>query len=271
MNTGTSRASAARKSGFICSMSRSRSHSGSVDSTSVAPSLSPRIALISAAAAVRDRHRRLFAGAHQHRLADDADAHAVERRGRRAAGVARVAALQHRRARHRRVGVARVVIAGLRVLQRVEHLGAIGDRAADDAAAVAIDVGADRAAVEAEHRLVRQDQRAGIVVGRAAGRGAGLLAEARHHEIGADRHGRSRGRAERGRARRVVGVGRVAGPACCADSRAPTAAPCPGWCRPPGSPARPLYSVLTALAKMIAPLLRSCSTSTWSRAGKSMS
>jgi hypothetical protein len=29
---------------------------------------------------------------------------------------------------------------------------------------------------------------------------------------------------------------------------------------PPGSPARPLYSVLTALAKMIAPLLRSCST-----------
>ena len=38
-----------------------------------------------------------------------------------------------------------------------------------------------------------------------------------------------------------------------------------------GSPARPLYSVLTALAKMIAPLLRNCSTSTWSRAGKSMS
>ena len=44
-----------------------------------------------------------------------------------------------------------------------------------------------------------------------------------------------------------------------------------GACRPPGLPARPLYSVLTALAKMIAPLLRSCSTSTWSRAGKSMS
>src|SRR5947209_16994483 len=44
-----------------------------------------------------------------------------------------------------------------------------------------------------------------------------------------------------------------------------------GLCRPPGSPARPLYSVLTALAKMMAPFLRSCSTSTWSRAGKSMS
>src|SRR6185369_10446741 len=35
-----------------------------------------------------------------------------------------------------------------------------------------------------------------------------------------------------------------------------------GRWRPPGSPARPLYSVLTAFAKMIAPLLRSCSTST---------
>src|SRR5580693_6451608 len=32
-----------------------------------------------------------------------------------------------------------------------------------------------------------------------------------------------------------------------------------GWCRPPGSPARPLYSVHTAFAKMIAPLFRSCS------------
>src|SRR5215469_6028220 len=33
-----------------------------------------------------------------------------------------------------------------------------------------------------------------------------------------------------------------------------------GLWRPPGSPARPLYSVHTALAKMIAPLRRSCST-----------
>src|SRR4029453_10100501 len=33
-----------------------------------------------------------------------------------------------------------------------------------------------------------------------------------------------------------------------------------GLWRPPGSPARPLYSVLTAFAKMMAPLLRSCST-----------
>src|SRR3984893_6845168 len=37
---------------------------------------------------------------------------------------------------------------------------------------------------------------------------------------------------------------------------------------PPGLPARPLHSVHTALAKMMAPLRRSCSTRMWSRAGK---
>ena len=52
MNSGTSRARPARKSGLICSRSRSRSHSGSLDSTSVAPSLCPSTNLISAAAAV---------------------------------------------------------------------------------------------------------------------------------------------------------------------------------------------------------------------------
>ena len=51
MNTGTSRASAARKSVFICSMSGSGVHSGSPDSTSVAPSCSPSTVLISFAAA----------------------------------------------------------------------------------------------------------------------------------------------------------------------------------------------------------------------------
>ena len=85
-------------------------------------------------------------------------------------------------------------------------------RAGQDAAAVAVDVGADRAAVETEHRLVRQDQRHRIVVGRTAARGAGLLAKAAHHQIGADRHARSGTRAERGRARRVVRIGGIAGP-----------------------------------------------------------
>ena len=46
-------------------------------------------------------------------------------------------------------------------------------------------------------------------------------------------------------------------PRCCADSPASTAAPGRVW-RPPGSPARPLYSVLTALAKMIAPCSELC-------------
>ncbi len=127
--------------------------------------------------------------------------------------MARIGRFQHRGARYGGPRVARVVIAALRVLQRVEHLGAVGDRAAEDAGAVAIDVGADRAAVEAEQRLVRQDQRDRVVVGGAAGRGAGLLAEARHHQIGADRHGRARARAERCGAGRVVHVGRIAAPA----------------------------------------------------------
>ena len=52
MKTGTSRASARRKSGFIASRSRSGSQSGSDDSTRVAPSFRPSTDLISAAAAV---------------------------------------------------------------------------------------------------------------------------------------------------------------------------------------------------------------------------
>ena len=46
-----------------------------------------------------------------------------------------------------------------------------------NAGAVAIDVGADCAAVEAEHRLVRQNERDRIMIGRAAARRPRLLAE----------------------------------------------------------------------------------------------
>ena len=81
-----------------------------------------------------------------------------------------------------------------------------------NAGAVAIDVGADRAAVEAEHRLVRQNERDRVVIGRAAARRPRLLAEARHHQVGADRHARAGARSERGRARRVIRIGRIAGP-----------------------------------------------------------
>ena len=153
------------------------------------------------------------AGRDQHRLADDAEPDALQRAARaRRRDVARIGRGEHRGARHRGERVARIVIAVVRVLQRVEHLGAIAERAAMDAAAVAVDVGADRAAVEAEHRLVRQDQRNGVVVRRAAAGGARLLAEARHHQVGADRQRRARARSERGGARGVVGVCRVAGP-----------------------------------------------------------
>jgi hypothetical protein len=51
MKRGTSRASARRKSTVMTSRSGSRVQSGSVDSTSVAPSVPPRTDLISRAAA----------------------------------------------------------------------------------------------------------------------------------------------------------------------------------------------------------------------------
>ena len=74
---------------------------------------------------------------------------------------------QYRRARHGREGIARIVIAGDRVLQGIEDFGAVGDRAAENAAAIAVDVRPDRAG-EAEQRLVRQDERHGVVIGRSA-------------------------------------------------------------------------------------------------------
>ena len=82
MNTGTSRASARRKSTVICSMSGSRRHSGSVDSTSVAPSLRAehRFDLLGRRGG-DDRLLGLGARRIDHRLADDAEAHAFERPG----------------------------------------------------------------------------------------------------------------------------------------------------------------------------------------------
>ena len=52
MKTGTRRAKAMRKSVFIISMSGSRTHRGSTDSTRVAPKVPPRTDLISTAAAL---------------------------------------------------------------------------------------------------------------------------------------------------------------------------------------------------------------------------
>ena len=231
MNTGTSRASALRKSTVIGSTSGSGVHSGSPDSTSVTPSWPPSTDLDLLRRRIDDRLLGLRALRIDHRLADHAEPHALQRaRRRRRLGVAGIGRAQHRGARHRGERIARIVIALLRVLQRVENFRAVADLARMDAGAVAIDVGADRAAVEADHRLVRQDQRDGVVVGRAAARRPRLLAEARHHEVGADRHARARARAERSRARGVIRDSTDCRPRCCADSRASTAAPCPACC-----------------------------------------
>ncbi len=81
-----------------------------------------------------------------------------------------------------------------------------------DPAAVAVDVGTDRAAVEAQHRLVRQDQRHRIVIRWSTAGRACLLAEARHHQIDADRNRRARARAERRRPPGIVGIGRISAP-----------------------------------------------------------
>ena len=58
-----------------------------------------------------------------------------------------------RRARHSRERIARIVIAFDRVLERVENPGAVRQLAGMNAGTVAIDVGADRAAVEASIAL----------------------------------------------------------------------------------------------------------------------
>ena len=71
-----------------------------------------------------------------------------------------------------------------RILERIEHLGRIADRAREDAGPVDMDIGADRATVESEQCLVRQDERDRIVIGRTAAGRARFLAQAAHHHVG---------------------------------------------------------------------------------------
>src|SRR5665213_1201565 len=81
-----------------------------------------------------------------------------------------------------------------------------------DGGAIGADIYVDRAAIETKHCLVRQDERHGIVIGGAAARGPCFLAQTAHHQIGADRYGRARTRAERGGAGRIVRIARVTAP-----------------------------------------------------------
>ncbi len=162
---------------------------------------------------LRDRLVRFHARKDQHRLANDADAYAAQcalRCG--GSGTGGVAAVQHAGARYRREGVTRIVIACVRIAQRIHHLRRVGQGAADDAGAIVVDVRADRAADERQQRLVRQNQRDGVVIRRSAARHAGLFAQTAHRQVGGDRHAGARARAKRGGACAVVGRVRISGP-----------------------------------------------------------
>ncbi len=98
--------------------------------------------------------------------------------------------VEHGRARHRREGVARIVIALLGVLERIEHPGRITNRAREDAGPVNMDIRADRTPVKSEQCLVREDERDRIVIGRPAAGRTRFLAHAAHHHVGG--HGNAR-------------------------------------------------------------------------------
>ena len=229
MNTGTSRASAARKSVVICSKSGSGVHSGSADSTSVAPSRPASTALISMAAAVDDRAARGVAGHQQHRLANHADAQC------RASApsvpamphVAGIRRRQHRRPRHCREGIARIVIAVLGILQRVEHLCRVGD-----ACVRGCRCGRNRCRRRSRRRRSRASPCAAGSTRRhcdwtVRGRRRGFPRRGAHHHVGADRQRRARTRAQRRRRAWCRTDWTDCRPRCCADSRASRAALCP--------------------------------------------
>ena len=87
--------------------------------------------------------------------------------------------------RQRRVDVARIEIAALRILQRVEDCGSIGDGATLDTAAIEIRIGADRAAKR--NQSFRRDEGDDVVAPRRlAARAAGLFADGALHEVRGD-------------------------------------------------------------------------------------
>ena len=122
-----------------------------------------------------------------HVLAQDRDAHALQRlrrsRERRVVhDEARVRLLGNERLRQRRERIARIVVAGRRILDRVEHLRRVGERARVDAGAVVEPLVADAAAV-GHDALRRQQRRDAVARRRALARGAGLLADADRRQV----------------------------------------------------------------------------------------
>ena len=74
----------------------------------------------------------------------------------------------------------------------IEHgLRELADCARVRTAAIDVDVGSDRTAFKTKHRLVRQDQRHGVMIRWPSARGSRLLAEAAHDHVDADRKGRA--------------------------------------------------------------------------------
>ena len=206
------------------SIDGSSGHRGSTDSTSVAPRCAPRMFLISVPAAATIGSSALTPGK------VNIDSRITPMRSPlRAPGVpgARSARCvgrgQEARTAHRREHVARVVVAANRILERVPHLGGVGDRPALDAGAVVVHVVADRAAEIRQESLGRQDHRLRVVVGRPATRRVGFLADAAHREVRRDRHRRAGTRSNRRGPRGVVRVGGRCRPRCCAGSPWPRA------------------------------------------------
>ena len=107
----------------------------------------------------RCHHDRLFgfrALRIDHGFANNPDPHAGQGAGvARHPGMTGVRSLEHRGSRNCRKGIARIVVAVVRVLQGIEDFGTVDKRTGMNAGAVAMHVGTDRTTIEAEHRLVR--------------------------------------------------------------------------------------------------------------------
>src|SRR5690606_9336517 len=146
-----------------------------------------------------------------HVLAQYRDPHAGERlrillEHRVGDDEARIGLLRNQRLRDRRERIPRVVVPELRILERIEHLRGIGERARVDTGAIVEPLVADAAAVR-EDTLRRQYQCDTVSRRRSLARRAGLLADPDHREVSADRRARASARAPYD----ALGVVRVAG------------------------------------------------------------
>ena len=208
-----------------------------------------------------------------HELADDADAHPLERARRAGGDRLRVGLRRDASPRHGREDVARVVVAVHRILERVEHLHRVGDAAADECR---------RDRCRCSTPIAPPWNESIALCGRMSATElwlagprhdcAGLLAQAAHREVGADRDAGARARPDRRRPRRVVRLARVPAPTCCADSPSVDGRTFVGMFGAAGVAGAPVVLGRVGLGVDDRALGRAAApTSVWSRAGKSMS